>query len=176
LGAFIARDRAKLFAKAGFIIDTRTLDLSELRTQVDRIKLRTKSLTELTTRLIDQSFLRFKVSHGLLYTAQQSKERLDGMLKTMDSRVFDELSDTPVLAKKRPVKSSISTRKIICGHCEGILFNKKAYRVWTEDGGVSLLDMIVCYACKLEAQKLGINTERIKRSVAPHKSSCQSGV
>jgi RNase P subunit RPR2 len=82
--------------------------------------------------------------------------------------VCTELSAISVLATKRLValESSISTRNLICGHCEGILFNKKAYRVWTEEGGVSLLDMVVCYACKLEAKKLGLNTERVEKSIS----------
>jgi RNase P subunit RPR2 len=119
---------------------------------------------ELTRRLIDESFLRFKVSHGLLYAAQQSKERLDRVLKARDSsQESHEVSATPVVAEKRPaVESAKSAARIICGHCEGILFNKKAYRVWTEDDGVILLDMVVCYSCKLGAQKLGLKTQRVK--------------
>ena len=119
---------------------------------------------ELTRRLIEQSFVRFKVSHSLLYAAQQSKERLDRVLKAMDSsKVSHEVSAAPVVAKKRPVlESSKRAAGIICDHCEGILFNKKAYRVWTEDDGVILLDMVVCYACKMEAQKLGLKTERVE--------------
>jgi hypothetical protein len=111
----------------GLIIDTTTIDLSELRNQVVDRKLRTKSSMELTRRLIDQSFLRFKVSHSLLYAAQQSKERLDRVLKAMDSsKVSHEVSATPVVAKKRPVlEPPKRAAGIICDHCEGILFNKK---------------------------------------------------
>jgi hypothetical protein len=54
--------------------------------------------------------------------------------------------------------------KVICDHCEGILLSNKAYRVWTEECGQILLDMVVCYACNLEAQKLGLKTEEIKKS------------
>jgi RNase P subunit RPR2 len=141
-----------------------TIDLSQMHNQVVDIKLRTRSSIELTTRLIDQSFVRLKISRGLVYQAQQSKERLDRVLKAMDpGNVRHEVSATPVVAKKRPMlESSKSAGRIICGHCEGILFNKKAYRVWTEDDGVILLDMVVCYTCKLEAQKLGLKTERVK--------------
>jgi hypothetical protein len=79
------------------------------------------------------------------------------------SNASHEVSATPVVAKKRlGLQSSKRAARIICDHCEGILFNKKAYRVWTEDDGVILLDMVVCYACKLEAQKLGLKTERVK--------------
>ena len=49
----------------------------------------------------------------------------------------------------------MSLAAVTCQHCEGILLSNKAYRVWTEDSGRILLDMVVCYACNLEAQKLG---------------------
>ena len=124
------------------------------------IKVRTRTSIELTKRLIDESFLRLKVSRDLVYEAQRSKERLDRVLIPMDCH---EASATHVVAKKRPTaESAKSSARIICAHCEGIIFNKRAYRVWTKENGVSLLDMIVCYACKLEAQKLGLNSERIK--------------
>jgi hypothetical protein len=164
--------RGTLSRKEGLIIYTTNTDVSELRTQVVDVKLRTRSLIELTRRLIDESFLRLKVSRRLVYEAQQSKERLDRMLKAMDSsKVSDEVSATPVVPENRPMAESVeSAASIICGHCEGILLNKKAYRVWTEDGGVRLLDMVVCYACKLEAQKLGLNTERVKKSASAPKA------
>ena len=71
-----------------------------------------------------------------------------------------------MIAKKRHValNSGMSAANITCGHCEGILLNKRAYRVWTEESGLILLDMIVCYACKLEAQKLGLKTDNVKGS------------
>ncbi len=56
------------------------------------------------------------------------------------------------------------TAKNLCDHCEGVLLNNKAYRVRSEDGGLTLLDMIVCYACHLEAQKLDLETEEIRES------------
>jgi hypothetical protein len=156
------------------IIDTANIDVGDLRTQVVDMKLRTRSLIELTRRLMDESFLRLKASRELVYQAQQSKERLDRVLNTAySSKVCDELSAIPVVAKKRPVavKSPKTAAGIICGHCEGILLNKKAYRVWTEDDGASLLDMLVCYGCKLEAQKLGLNTERLSKSVSVLKAN-----
>ena len=84
-------------------------------------------------------------------------------MKARDSsKVSDQVSATPVVPKKRPLLDSAkSAAHIICGHCEGILFNKKAYRVWTEDDGVILLDMVVCYSCRLAAQKLGLNTKEL---------------
>ena len=47
-----------------------------------------------------------------------------------------------------------------CRHC-GALVSGKAYRVTSEDGGVKLLDMIVCYCCFIEAQRLGLHTEEM---------------
>jgi hypothetical protein len=38
--------------------------------------------------------------------------------------------------------------------------------VRTEDSGVTLLDMIVCYACNLQAQDLGLNTDEIRKPSA----------
>jgi RNase P subunit RPR2 len=55
----------------------------------------------------------------------------------------------------------MSAAKGTCEHCEGILLSNKAYRVRSEDYGLRLLDMTVCYACHLEAQKLGLDTEEI---------------
>jgi hypothetical protein len=145
----------------------------QLLTQLDDIKLRTKSSLELTTRLIHQSFLQFKASHRMLYAVQQSQELLDRLLQASDSdRVSGELPGKPVPAKKHFV--SLNSRKsaadITCGHCEGILLNKRAYRVWTEEGGLILLDMIVCYACKLEAQKLGLKADKVKESLPRRKT------
>ena len=54
--------------------------------------------------------------------------------------------------------------KGMCEHCEGVLLNDKAYRVRSADGGLTLLDLIVCYACHLEAQKLDLETEEIRKS------------
>jgi 7,8-dihydro-6-hydroxymethylpterin-pyrophosphokinase len=48
-----------------------------------------------------------------------------------------------------------------CEYYEGTLSNK-AYRVTSEDYGPSFLNMIVCYACHLEAQKVGLKTEELE--------------
>ena len=48
-----------------------------------------------------------------------------------------------------------------CEYCEGTLSNK-AYRVTSEDSGVSFFNMIVCYACHLEAQTVGLKTEELE--------------
>ena len=119
------------------------IDREPLLAQLDDIKSRTKSSIEVTTRLIDQTFLRFKVSHRTLYAVRQSQELLDRSLKALESgKVCGEVSGKPVLDKKRPValNSAMSAANIMCGHCEGILLNKKAYRVWTEECGLILLD------------------------------------
>jgi hypothetical protein len=34
-----------------------------------------------------------------------------------------------------------------------------SYRVISEDDGERLLDMVVCYACSMEAAELGLDTE-----------------
>jgi hypothetical protein len=47
--------------------------------------------------------------------------------------------------------------KILCDHCEGPLTGR-AYRVLSEEDGVRLLDMVVCRACYLEAQRIGLET------------------
>jgi hypothetical protein len=157
------------------VISTMAIDRDQLLAQLDEIKSRTKSSIELTTRLIDQSFLQFKASHRTLYAVRQSHELLDRLLNTLDSgTVWDEASGKPLVAKKRPAalkNSRRSAANLMCGHCEGILLNKKAYRVWTEESGLILLDMIVCYACKVEAEKLGLNTDQVKRSAAPRKNA-----
>ncbi len=69
-------------------------------------------------------------------------------------------SMAPVL----PPGVEMRTAQKLCDHCEGVLLNNKAYRVRSEDGGLTLLDMIVCYACHLEAQKLDLETEEIRES------------
>ena len=144
-----------------------TIDISQLCNQLDERKLRSKSAIELTRLLIAQSFLEFKESHRNLHAIRQSEERLDRVLKAMEPATLpSEMPGNSVRAKRRlgPVESGRSAKDILCGHCEGILFNKKAYRVWTQQDGVILLDMVVCYACKLEAQRLGLNTDRVKGS------------
>jgi hypothetical protein len=48
----------------------------------------------------------------------------------------------------------------ICQHC-GELILGNAYRVTSEEEGISLLDMIVCSLCFLEAKKLHLHAEQI---------------
>jgi hypothetical protein len=48
----------------------------------------------------------------------------------------------------------------ICQHCgEPIVGN--AYRVTSEEEGITLLDMIVCSLCFMEAKRLRLHTEEI---------------
>jgi hypothetical protein len=47
-----------------------------------------------------------------------------------------------------------------CQHC-GELIVGNAYRVTSEESGVTLLDMIVCSLCSEEAKKLRLHTEAI---------------
>ena len=48
----------------------------------------------------------------------------------------------------------------ICQHC-GELFVGNAYRVTSEEEGISLLDMIVCSLCFIAAKRLHLHAEAI---------------
>ena len=48
----------------------------------------------------------------------------------------------------------------ICQHC-GELLVGNAYRVTSEDEGISLLDMIVCSLCFMAAKRLHLHAEEI---------------
>lgn len=50
-----------------------------------------------------------------------------------------------------------------CERCREY-FAGNSYRVVSEDDGLMLLDMIVCYGCYLEASELGLDAERIEIS------------
>jgi hypothetical protein len=47
---------------------------------------------------------------------------------------------------------------LICEHCDE-KFEGAAYRVTSEEDGVVLLDMVVCYSCSIEARRLGLQTK-----------------
>ena len=47
-----------------------------------------------------------------------------------------------------------------CQHC-GKLILGDAYRVTSEEGGMPLLNMVVCSACAMEAKRLQLRTEEI---------------
>ena len=72
-----------------------------------------------------------------------------------------------MMASVLRLAAGMSLADVTCEHCEGILLGNKAYRVWTEDAGRILLDMVVCYACNLEAQKLGLNSDEVKKIARP---------
>jgi hypothetical protein len=46
-----------------------------------------------------------------------------------------------------------------CEHC-GDCYHGTAYRVTSEEDGIVLLDMIVCYSCSIEARRLGLDTRQ----------------
>jgi hypothetical protein len=48
----------------------------------------------------------------------------------------------------------------VCQHC-GELIVGNAYRVTSEEEGITLLDMIVCSLCYMEAKRLRLHTEEI---------------
>jgi len=48
----------------------------------------------------------------------------------------------------------------ICQHC-GELIVGNTYRVTSEEEGITLLDMIVCSLCFMEAKRLRLHTEEI---------------
>jgi hypothetical protein len=47
-----------------------------------------------------------------------------------------------------------------CQHC-GELIVGNAYRVTSEEEGITLLDMVVCSLCFMEAKRLHLHTEAI---------------
>ena len=47
-----------------------------------------------------------------------------------------------------------------CQHC-GASIVGNSYRVTSEDEGITLLDMIVCSLCHMEAKRLRLHTEEI---------------
>jgi len=47
-----------------------------------------------------------------------------------------------------------------CQHC-GALIVGNSYRVTSEDEGITLLDMVVCSLCHMEAKRLRLHTEEI---------------
>ena len=49
----------------------------------------------------------------------------------------------------------------LCGHCEQFTAGKM-YRVKTEEDGLTLLDMVVCYLCQHQARTLGLRPTEIK--------------
>jgi hypothetical protein len=61
------------------------------------------------------------------------------------------------MACSLPVKKSMDR---ICQHC-GELIVGNTYRVTSEEEGITLLDMIVCSLCFMEAKRLHLHAEEI---------------
>jgi len=53
-----------------------------------------------------------------------------------------------------------------CQHC-GELIIGNAYRVTSEEEGITLLDMVVCSLCFMEAKRLRLHTEEINPRSKP---------
>jgi hypothetical protein len=154
------------------VVGANVINADALHTQIEEIKLRTKLSIETSTRLIHESSCLIQKSYRNLYRVNRSSELPEGILKTMDSLVppssCGEPCDDPGASDHgRPTlhceKKESHTR---CDYCDGILLDNKAYHVRTEDDGKLLLDMIVCHACNLEAQNLGIKTVGVCQSSA----------
>lgn len=144
------------------MIRSKAIDRNQLFARLDDIKSRTKSSIEISRRLVGQSFLRFKATHRNLYAAQRSHEQLNALPDVKNSAAVSH--ERSKLGKIRERRETNST----CDHCEGILLNNKAYLVRTQEDGLILLNMIVCYACHLEAKNLGLETESYKLSILAH--------
>ena len=61
----------------------------------------------------------------------------------------------------------------ICQHCCQLIVGN-AYRVTSEEEGITLLNMIVCYPCFMEAKRLGLHAQKI--NVGNKQPSAQSQV
>jgi hypothetical protein len=57
------------------------MNMDELRCRLERAQQKTRSSVDLTSRLIDRSFVQLKESHRLLYAAERSKELLVALLQ-----------------------------------------------------------------------------------------------
>ena len=61
----------------------------------------------------------------------------------------------------------------ICQHCCQLIVGN-AYRVTSEEEGITLLNMIVCSPCFMEAKRLGLHAQKI--NVGNKQPSAQSQV
>jgi superfamily II helicase len=50
--------------------------------------------------------------------------------------------------------------EFICRHCNEVS-EGDAYRVVSEEDGITLLDIIVCFECAMEARGLELSTQKI---------------
>jgi hypothetical protein len=60
-----------------------------------------------------------------------------------------------------------------CQHC-GQPISGKAYRVVSEEYGVTLLDMTVCYYCFTDAKRLGLDAKEMRTADVVGRSQQQS--
>ena len=146
------------------MIRSKVIDRDQLFARLDDIKSRTKSSIEISRHLVDQSFLRFKATHRNLYAAQRSHEQLNALPDIKNSAaVSQERSNLGEIRERpEPLHSAGIETNSTCDRCEGILLNNKAYLVRTQEHGLILLNMIVCYACHLEAKNLGLETDELQ--------------
>lgn len=151
---------------------SKAIDPAQLIARLDDIRSRTKSSIEFSRRLIDQSFLRFKASHRNIYTAQRLHEQLNALPAKKDPA--PEPSNHAGTTERPDTSHSVGLGISTCDHCEGVLFNNKAYRVRTQNHGLTLLDMVVCYACNLEAQNLGLETSELNAANAESELTSQN--
>jgi hypothetical protein len=164
LGPFIAPQKANYLNKEeSIVIRSKVIDRDQLFARLDDIKSRTKSSIEISRRLVEQSFRRFKATHRNLYAAQRSQEQLNALPYVKNSApVSQERSDLGKTRERPELHSADIETNSTCDHCEGILLNNKAYLVRTQEHGLILLNMIVCYACHLEAKNLGLETDELQ--------------
>ena len=143
---------------------SKSIDRDQLFTRLDDIKSRTKNSIEISRHLINQSFSRFKATHRNLYAAQRSQEQLDSLPQIKGCAAASREPPAFNRDRERPevLHSAWVAPNSTCDHCQGILLNRKAYRVRTHDQGLVLLDMVVCYACNLEAKNLGLETDELQ--------------
>jgi hypothetical protein len=69
-------------------------------------------------------------------------------------------SEFPALVHGTTVALS-TFMEFVCRHCSEIC-DGDPYRVISQENGVVLLDMIVCYQCSLEARDLALSTQKIE--------------
>jgi hypothetical protein len=49
----------------------------------------------------------------------------------------------------------------ICQHCYELIVGN-AYRVTSKEEGITMLDLVVCYSCFMEAKRLHLHAEKIR--------------
>ena len=54
----------------------------------------------------------------------------------------------------------------VCQHCGGLIVGD-IYRVTSEEEGITLLDMVVCSLCFMEAKRLHLHAEEIGQKSKP---------